>query len=444
MSEKQSREKLLNVLFFSSFLSLKRVIKKCLKKHYIRHSTKRVITLVTILFIFNSAVFSFLSTQTVLNTSARSTISRVYSETNITVSKLEAVSNYLLACYYNESGFFTSNPPRQDLNEFYDDVNDLPTPSDFASVRVYKALSALDRISSVDIEKMKNGLIDSLQVGTDGYDYFGPGYLWDFYNILKELDSVDSVPKDNWIEMTLDDYEEESGGFRTNKNGIKSITNSRKAYFLLRELDALDRINWTKTVEYVLSLQLPDGYFQHPLVMGVGLPGPTVRAYSFLNASNNLDFINATKIREIAIDIYNQNRVDAKDSAVINYLVEFVEENGYDFLTFFPDVENLLLEIIEKQNPFYGGFSYSWGEDPTYEENTKAVNSIETSYIIDLIDICDSYNLLSDNITIVYPPLSPYSDTKKVGYALEFSFVFIIIIFCVVVLLKKKFIPQKL
>ncbi|GAH41627.1 unnamed protein product, partial [marine sediment metagenome] len=113
-------------------------------------------------------------------------------------------------------------------------------------------------------------------------------YLWDFYNILKELDSVDSVPKDNWIEMVLDDYDEESGGFRTIKNGIKGITNSRNAYFLLRELDALDRINWTKAVEYVLSLQLPDGYFQHPLVMGVSLPGPTVRAYSFLNASNNL------------------------------------------------------------------------------------------------------------------------------------------------------------
>ena len=83
--------------------------------------------------------------QTVLNTSARSTINRVYTETNITVSKLEAVSNYLLACYHNETGFFTSRPPRQDLNEFYDDVNDLPTPSDLASVRVYKALSALDR-----------------------------------------------------------------------------------------------------------------------------------------------------------------------------------------------------------------------------------------------------------------------------------------------------------
>ncbi len=418
-------------------------VKKCLTKHSRRHLTKRVITLVTILFILNSAAFSFLNTQTVLDASARSIICRVYTETNITASKLEAVSNYLLACYHNESGFFTSKPPRQDLNEFYDDVNDLPTPSDFASVRVFKALSALNRISSVDIEKMKSGLIDSLQVGTDGYDYYGPGYLWDFYNILKELDSVDSVPKDNWIEMTLDDYDEESGGFRTIKNGIKGITNSRNAYFLLRELNALDRINWTKTAEYVLSLQLPDGYFQHPLVMGVGLPGPTVRAYSFLNASNNLHLINATKIREIAVDIYNQDKIDAKDSAVINYLVEFVEENGYDFLTFFPDVEDLLLEIVESQNPFYGGFPYSWGEDPFYEENTKGVMGKETSYIIALLNICDSYNLLSDNITIIYPPLSPYTDTTKIGYAFEFSFFYIIIILCAVVFLKKQSISQK-
>jgi hypothetical protein len=179
-------------------------------------------------------------------------------------------------------------------------------------------------------------------------------------------------------------------------------------------------------------------------MMGVGLPAPTMRAYSFLNASNNLYLINTTKIREIAVDIYNQDRMDAKNSAVISFLVEFVEENGYDFLTFFPDVEDLVLEIVESQNPFYGGFPYSWGEDPTYEENTKGVSGAETFYIIALLNSCDSFNLLSDDITIIYPPLSPYTDTKKVGYDLEFSFFFILIIFFAVVLLKKQSISQKL
>ncbi|GAH41629.1 unnamed protein product, partial [marine sediment metagenome] len=69
-------------------------------------------------------------------------------------------------------------------------------------------------------------------------------------------------------------------------------------------------------------------------------------------------------------------------------------------------------------------------------ENTKGVSGTETSYIIALLNSCDSYNLLSDDITITYPPLSPYNDTKKLGYTLEFSFFFIIIIFCAVVLLK--------
>ncbi|MHA1828709.1 MAG: hypothetical protein ACTSX6_08705, partial [Candidatus Heimdallarchaeaceae archaeon] len=214
-----------------------------------------------------------------------------------------------------------------------------------------------------------------------------------------------------------------------NKNAVPGIVSTRCAYFLLRELNALERINWTKATEYVLSLQLKNGYFTDPLFYGIPFPGPTLYAYSFLNASNQLSLVNTTRLQEIVQEIYSLNLIYSRDSAVMEFLTDFVVDNGYDFFTYFPNVEETLQKIVAAQNTFYGGFPYSWKVNPTDKQATIGVDISETYSILWLLATCNELELLTkENITIRYPPMSPYTETRRlVGLSLGFLLFFSIV-----------------
>jgi len=116
------------------------------------------------------------------------------------------------------------------------------------------------------------------------------------------------------------------------------------------------------------------------------------------------------------------NILQERDSAGMQFLTDFVVDNGYDFLTYFPNVEETLQEIVAAQNTFYGGFPYSWKVDPTDEQETHTVDVDETYSILWLLATCNRLELLAqENITVRYPPLSPYTETRRlVGLSLGF------------------------
>ncbi|MHA1259143.1 MAG: hypothetical protein ACTSRO_05795 [Candidatus Heimdallarchaeaceae archaeon] len=383
-----------------------------------------------LLLILGSTFFLIFSPPSWLTSFGDVSIRRTYLEENVTSTRLEAVSNYVFACFDENIREFYTTPPRQTINQGTA-VEKLPNPTIYGSLFGAQALLLLNQssINSTDhftsrfrsvFDKYIARLTTILQKGTESYAYYGPAYLWGFYLILQAFHATQLVPRENWIEMIVDDFDEETGAFSPHVNGIPGTLYTRNAFFLLRELNALDRINWTKATEYVLSLQLKNGYFTSPLFYGIPFPGPTIWAYSFLNASNQLSMINVTRLQEIVQEIYSQNLIYNRDSAVMEFLTDFVVDIGYDFLTYFPNVEETLQEIVAAQNTFYGGFPYSWKVDPTDEQATIGVDISETYSILWLLATCNRLELLAqENITIRYPPLSLYTETRRlVGLSL--------------------------
>ncbi len=387
------------------------------KKHFpLNFSVKNVRYLIyAFFFLFLLLIISaFVFPQLFLQKVSSNNFDRNYIEYNLVQSRFEAVYSYLIACYDNKTSFFLSRPIRQLLLENVS-LDHLPTPWYFQTQRAYQMLILLKKIQDIDSSFFINSIVNDMQVGTDTYDFFGPAFLWDFYKILKSLNATNQVPRENWIAMCIDDYNEHDGSFQPYKNGVSTIQWCKNAYFLLKELDALDLINWTKTTKFIQGLQLPDGSFQNPLLMGAGLPAATAYAYSFFNASCQIDLINSTQTYNILINFYTQNLFETKNCAVLSFLVDFTQENGYKFTKVFPNTTQLVQQLIISQSSYYGGFPNEWDLDPNSQVSSLSVDIISTSDVLKVLIDCNSLNLLNnEDITIKFPPMSSFYDSYNV------------------------------
>ncbi|MHA1827523.1 MAG: hypothetical protein ACTSX6_02630, partial [Candidatus Heimdallarchaeaceae archaeon] len=225
--------------FFFSFF------KKPNEKRRRRNTKKLLVASLTpllILLILESTFFFIFSPPSWLTSFADVSIRRTYLEENLTSTRLEAVSNYVFACFdENIRGFYTT-PPRQTINQGTA-VEKLPNPTTYGSLFGAQALLLLNQSSintteqfasrfTTVFDKYIDKLTTILQKGTESYSYYGPDYLWGFYHILQAFHAMQLVPRENWIEMTVDDFDEETGAFSANKNAVPGIVSTRCAYFL--------------------------------------------------------------------------------------------------------------------------------------------------------------------------------------------------------------------
>ena len=372
-------------------------------------------------------------------------VERKYEQYNRSYTRLEAVANYLFACFNNKRGkvsSFMKEPPRQKIfyREIYgQSVKKAEQYGDFYATQVApRALIILNhtvlghdktfqkRFKAV-FDKFIPGLAACLQKGTGTYNFVGPGRIWDFYLTLKAFNATALVPRENWIEMTLHAFKE-YGAFGCDVGSVPSLVAIRNAYYILREFNALDLVNWTKVTEFVLSMQLDNGHFTIPWFYGAVDPASTVSAYCFLNASNQLHLINVTRIHEIFQEVYSTNTNVCNLVCTMKALADFCYYNGFDFNSYFPNVEPVLKAIITSQNLLFGGFPYVWNVEPNDTITTGfAVDAVETYSVLWLFYVCDRFDLFgNDNITIFYPPLSPYSEhlsgSTYLSLVLSFSF----------------------
>jgi len=391
---------------------------------------------------------------------------RTYTQFNLTFSRLEAVANYLFASFNNKTGSSTSfmhTPPRQLLLAWRDAYSDLSVKEildwnsydPYATALAPHALLILNHTSLAHnklfqkrfkavFDRFIPGLVAFLRLpkGSAIYNIVGPADLWDYYLTLKAFNATALVPRENWLYITLNSLNDD-GSFGNGGTGVASLEAIRSACYLLREFHALDLVNWTKVTEYVLSLQLDNGYFTLPLFYGLSVPSATIDTYCFLNATNQLNLINVTRMHEIFHEIYNYNlHSDDPDVFIMEKLADLAYYNGLDLHSYFPDIDSVLPAIISSQELFFGGFANSWSLDPSEPNIIKCSNVLDTYSVLWLFYVCHRFDLFSNSsITILYPPLSPYFDRLS-GSSLSFllscsSFYSSALIFTLVYVLKR-------
>ena len=354
-----------------------------------------------------------------------SIVSLTYQEYNLTQSRYDALYNYLWATNNGQRGVLYQ--PIRQMQLLYSSFPFLSTNILHGNIiPAYKTLLLLEDYnlyySFAEFYEFIEYIVSRLEKGIEIKDYLlGPLYLWDYYQILNQLGISDRVPRERWIEMLLNAYNSTDGTFRsfffeqggTQRMGVQSIRYCKNAYFMLRELNALDRVNWTKTTEFILQLQHEtDRLFQEPYALGAGFLATSVAAYSFFNASKQLDLIDTTFLQDRFLDFYYENLfdTDAQLLSILSFLVDFVLDNGYEITEFFPLISEVVEAILYSQNLLFGGFPSTWNRNNASADSSFVTTILSTYHAIKVLDACDSIHLLtSENITIVYPPLSSYT-----------------------------------
>lgn len=332
---------------------------------------------------------------------------------NVTTNRYQAAIDYIVSCYDEESGGFRHLPPR-----YFIDINWTINPPDlWATWTALQTLLLLNEHSNIDSMHSVEWIINEIE---DYPDWYGPENLFGVYTILDGLNKTDSISTDIWIEMILDDYKED-GGFRSHKDGPAPVSQTFFAFKLLDNLNALEYINWTKTTDYLLSWQLPSGYFSYVLLPGGENIGETVYAYSFLNASGQLPLVNLTQLEECIQESYTWNLQGGNRISIAYVLLDFTRINGYSFLSYFPDNNELLEKIKTAQNTLYGEFRYGWPD-------TLYGDIFDTCQALQIFKLSKRLDLLEDNITIIHPPLSPYVETTIIGYSDVYVFSLLLVI----------------
>ena len=328
------------------------------------------------------------------------TIEREYLVENIEMSRYQAAVEYIISCFDNETGGFTREPIRQ----FIDDNSPVEKPYIWSTWLSFGTLINLNETTKINTTLLVNWIEAKLN---DNPDYYGPEDLLGVYKILSFLNETDRVSEQSWVNMIMDDYIEE-GGFRSHKDGPAPARNTYFAYILFQELNELNQVNWTKATEYVLSWQKPSGYFSHPLIPSGENIGETVYAYSFLNISSQNHLINNTRLTEIISESFDLNYYLAYRLSIAYVLLDFALINGMSYLSLFTENEAMLQGIKQSQQNLHGNFPFEW-KDESFGD------IYDTCRAITIFSKNNKLDLLTENITIIHPPLSPFFEISETG-----------------------------
>ncbi len=316
---------------------------------------------------------------------------RADTKSNDNFTRYDAAINYVKSCYDKISGGFKSVPEIQS-----DHFNRPNYETDLMSTYTGSyLLFVLNETNSLDYNRIKNWFKRYFRWG-----YWGPSGakgLFSAYSILKLIDGTDILSQQEWTDNVLYNWDEERG-FLSHEAGFPSPRYSFFSYKLLESLDKLDCINWTKVTDFVMSWRLPNGCFAHPLVPTKNNVGETVYAYSYLNATNQLNLINQTKIFNCLNERFESNVLYGHSISNLDPYIAFSIYNGYPLREF--SYSNVVLSTVNlAQLEAYGNFPTFWYKDEWGTLSNTATALFFYYYCNDLS------SLKTQNITVNYPPL---------------------------------------
>ena len=330
--------------------------------------------------------------------------SREYLLENVEMSRFQAAVEYIISCFDKESGGFMRKPIREVL-----DGNSAVENSDIWSTWFgFGTLLSINETAKINTTTLVNWIESKLN---ENPDYYGPEDLLGLFKTLSFLNESERVSNQKWINMIMDDYIEE-GGFKSHKDGPAPVSSTYFAYVLLKELDELNQVNWSKATDYILNWRTSSGYFSHPLIPGGENIGETIYAYSFLNISNQNHLINNTRLNEIITESFDWNYYSAFRISIAYVLLDFTRINGNSYRSLFTNNEDMTLEIKQSQQELYGNFPFEW-KDETLGD------IYDTCRAIMIFSENNKLDILNDNITIKHPPLSPYTEINETGSVLS-------------------------
>ncbi|NPD88395.1 MAG: hypothetical protein HGN29_06710 [Asgard group archaeon] len=363
-----------------------------------KNKRRNKIALMSLLLIILLSISTFSVIFIIKKNKSVASFSREYLLENVEMSRFQAVVEYIISCFDKESGGFMRKP----IREVLDGNSAVENPDIWSTWFGFGTLLKLNEITKINTTILLNWIESEVN---ENSDYYGSKDLLGIFKTLSFLDESERISKIKWINMIMNNYIEE-GGFRSHKDGLAPASSTYFAYVLLKELNELSQVNWSKATDYLLSWQTSSGYFSHPLMPGGENIGETVYAYSYLNISNQVHLINKTRLNEIITESFDWNYYSAFRISIAYVLMDFTRINGNSYHSQFINNEDMILEIKQSQQELYGNFPFEWKDEIHGDiyDTCKAIMIFSENNKLDI---------LNENITVKHPPLSPYTEINE-------------------------------